>query len=264
MGNEIAKRYSVEGEATGSGGHGYSWKSYAATRKKDGLEVSVFVFDKSALEKKLRGQGRDLPKAIVEVMRRDVAQMADYCGVDPKALERSRQSASGGASLRESLGNLTASVHAAAATKRAPLGCLQLIETLESRTELCFVGERVACSLGNAIHNLWPNVNAAAVPRDWLSVDLSEAEVSRGAASLCDALQALRGVGGLRPRCHLGVAPENVWLTKTGDWRLGGHGLSLALPEGQYGVACPSPAPRLFLLPPGARLLGKRLGRPAA
>ena len=58
------------------------------------------------------------------------------------------------------------------------------------------ISTQVACSLGNAVHNLWPNVDAAHVPRDWLSADLSEAEVSRGGASLCDALMAMRGVGG--------------------------------------------------------------------
>jgi len=240
MGNELAKRYAIEPDATGSGGHGYGWKSYAATRKKDGLEVSVFVFDKSALEKKLRGQGRDLVRQIVDVMRRDVEVMAEYSGVDPKALEKARApGASGGASLRDTMMSGVTGVAVATATKRAPLGCLQLIETLESRTAAVFVGERVACSLGNAVHNLWPNVDAAHVPRDWLSADLSEAEVSRGGASLCDALMAMRGVGGLAPRCHLGVSPENVWLTKTGDWRLGGFGLSLPLPPGQYGVPSP-------------------------
>ena len=149
MGNELAKRYAIEPDATGSGGHGYGWKSYAATRKKDGLEVSVFVFDKSALEKKLRGQGRDLVRQIVDVMRRDVEVMAEYSGVDPKALEKARApGASGGASLRDAMMSGVTGVAVATATKRAPLGCLQLIETLESRTAAVFVGERVACSLG--------------------------------------------------------------------------------------------------------------------
>ena len=109
----------------------------------------------------------------------------------------------------------------ATATRRAPPGCLQLIETLESRQALVFVGERVCCraatdrvraaastttprpssgysvwsddaaasetfprlskapgslvaaqvccSLGNALHDLWPNVAAEHVPRAWLS-----------------------------------------------------------------------------------------------
>ena len=168
MGNELAKRYAIEPEATGSGGHGYSWKSYNATRKKDGLEVSVFVFDKGALEKKLRGQGKDLVRQIVEVMRRDVEVMCEYCGVDARALERARAPA-GGASLRESMmSSVSGGAPVATATKRAPLGCLQLIETLESRTGVVFVGERVACSLGNAVHNLWPNVEAGQVPRECL------------------------------------------------------------------------------------------------
>ena len=40
-------------------------------------------------------------------------------------------------------------------------------------------------------------------------------------------------------RAHLGVSPESIWLTKTGDWRLGGFGLALSIPAGQYGVASP-------------------------
>ena len=51
MGSELSKRYDVDKDATGSGGHGYQWKSYQATRKKGGLEVSVFVFEKAALWK---------------------------------------------------------------------------------------------------------------------------------------------------------------------------------------------------------------------
>ena len=54
MGSELSKRYDVDKDATGSGGHGYQWKSYQATRKKDGLEVSVFVFEKASLEKQSR------------------------------------------------------------------------------------------------------------------------------------------------------------------------------------------------------------------
>ena len=35
------------------------------------------------------------------------------------------------------------------------------------------------------------------------------------------------------------MSPESIWLTKTGDWRLGGFGLALSIPAGQYGVASP-------------------------
>ena len=169
MGNELAKRYAVESEPCGSGGHGYGWKSYNATRKKDGLEVSVFVFDKGQVEKKLKGQGKELCKSIVEVMRRDVAVMGELSGVDPKAMERVRAGGSGAASLRESMmSSVSGGAAVANATKKAPIGCLQLIETLESRQAVVFVGERVSCSLGNAIHNLWPNAPAGARFKFWL------------------------------------------------------------------------------------------------
>ena len=43
MGSELSKRYDVDKDATGSGGHGYQWKSYQATRKKDGLEAVSYT-----------------------------------------------------------------------------------------------------------------------------------------------------------------------------------------------------------------------------
>lgn len=46
MGGELSKRYHVEQDPTGTGGHGYLWKVYNAKRKKDGFECSIFVFDK--------------------------------------------------------------------------------------------------------------------------------------------------------------------------------------------------------------------------
>ena len=89
MGSELSKRYDVDKDATGSGGHGYQWKSYQATRKKDGLEVSVFVFEKASLEKQLRNQkslfekvvltapGKNCPTYIVGVHEGDYASASD-------------------------------------------------------------------------------------------------------------------------------------------------------------------------------------------
>ena len=47
MGSELSKRYDVDKDATGSGGHGYQWKSYQATRKKDGLEAWLALVNAS-------------------------------------------------------------------------------------------------------------------------------------------------------------------------------------------------------------------------
>ena len=240
MGSELSKRYDVDKDATGSGGHGYQWKSYQATRKKDGLEVSVFVFEKAALEKQLRNQ-KSLFEKVVMTARRDVATLANLAGIERRQLEKVRAAAAGPTSLRDAMASAALGVGTAVATasRKAPPGCLQLIETLESRQAIVFVGERVACSLGNALHKTWPGVASDKVPSHWRDGAFTTAEVARGAASLADALQALKGAGGLVQRAHLGVSPESIWLTKTGDWRLGGFGLALSIPAGQYGVASP-------------------------
>ena len=240
MGSELSKRYDVDKDATGSGGHGYQWKSYQATRKKDGLEVSVFVFEKAALEKQLRNQ-KSLFEKVVMTARRDVATLANLAGIERRQLEKVRAAAAGPTSLRDAMASAALGVGTAVATasRKAPPGCLQLIETLESRQAIVFVGERVACSLGNALHKTWPGVASDKVPSHWRDGAFTTAEVARGAASLADALQALKGAGGMVQRAHLGVSPESIWLTKTGDWRLGGFGLALSIPAGQYGVASP-------------------------
>ena len=240
MGSELSKRYDVDKDATGSGGHGYQWKSYQATRKKDGLEVSVFVFEKASLEKQLRNQ-KSLFEKVVLTARRDVATLANLAGIERRQLEKVRAAAAGPTSLRDAMASAALGVGTAVATasRKAPPGCLQLIETLESRQAIVFVGERVACSLGNALHKTWPGVASDKVPSHWRDGAFTTAEVARGAASLADALQALKGAGGMVQRAHLGVSPESIWLTKTGDWRLGGFGLALSIPAGQYGVASP-------------------------
>ena len=94
MGSELSKRYDVDKDATGSGGHGYQWKSYQATRKKDGLEVSVFVFEKASLEKQLRNQ-KSLFEKVVLTARRDVATLANLAGIERRQLEKVRAAAAG-------------------------------------------------------------------------------------------------------------------------------------------------------------------------
>lgn len=112
MGGELSKRYAVDEHPTGSGGHGYQWKKYDATRKKDGLEVSVFVFDKSALDKKLRGQ-KQLAAKVADVMRRDVATLA-----------RAREGSGGESRRRRGVGRGSSVARAARARTRPGRGGL--------------------------------------------------------------------------------------------------------------------------------------------
>lgn len=240
MGSELSKRYNVDRDATATGGHGYQWKVYDATRKKDGLECSVFVFDKAALEKKLGSKNATLTKRIVEIMRRDCNALAELAGVSREDLAKSRAVAPQPNTLREQvmqgmsekMGASTTRV--ATATRRSPPGVLQLMETFENRQALVFVGERTVTSIGNAVRGEGcAGLSTKSTARDWRSVVMSAPEVARGVVSLCEALAATHaGFGGAcHRRLHLGVSPEAVFISKAGGWRLGGYGFALPLPE---------------------------------
>ncbi|MEM7519140.1 MAG: hypothetical protein AAF368_19720, partial [Planctomycetota bacterium] len=240
MGSELSKRYSVEQDATATGGHGYQWKVYDATRKKDGLECSVFVFDKAALEKRLGSKRSGLSKIVVEIMRRDCNALAEMAGVSREELARSQAAAPQPSTLREQMLQGmsekmgTTATHVARATRRSPPGVLQLIETFENRQALVFVGERTVSSIGNAVRGEGcAGLSTKSTGRDWRSVRMSPPEVARGVVSLCEALAATHtGVGGVcHRRLHLGVSPESVFVSKAGGWRLGGYGFALPLPE---------------------------------
>ncbi|KAJ1447459.1 kinase-like domain-containing protein [Pelagophyceae sp. CCMP2097] len=271
MGNEIAKRYSVDQKPTSSGGHGYLWKAHDAVRKKDGAECSVFVFQKSDLERRLKGHG-PLAQRVLAVMAKDAAILGELCGMEEQKTKKAEPS-SGAAGLFSSAVAMAgvavgADFSVKTAKARSPRGILQVYEVVESRTVLAFVGERVACSLGNVLHKMWPGVAPDDVPRDWLSIELTAAEVLRGGASACEALEALRaGAGPLRRRwVHLGLGPEAIWLTKSGDWRVAGFGLAQLVEDGRFDAASPffqgadneawTPAdgPELNLLTAGPRL----------
>ena len=221
----------------GCGGHGYLWKAYRAKRKKDGFECSVFVFEKAILEKKLKGRA-GMVKQVTEVMRREVRCLAEFAGVDPVQLQKAQAAGlqSPATSLKdkvlaaasEKMG--ASSVVIASATRRCPVGILQLMETFETRSAIVFVGERVNGTLGNAVRSEGEYSNS---DEDWRSTAaFSTTEIARGTASICDALTAIQsGVGAGPRRIHLSVAPESVWIAKTGDWRLAGLGFAMVCEE---------------------------------
>lgn len=69
LGEEFSKHYETPKDATASGGHELSWKIFPAVSKKNGQEVSVFVFDKDDL-KKLKN--KEAHERILEVLRHDM------------------------------------------------------------------------------------------------------------------------------------------------------------------------------------------------
>lgn len=69
LGEEFTKHYETPKDSTASGGHELSWKIFPAVSKKNGLEVSIFVFDKDDL-KKLKN--RESHERILEVLRHEM------------------------------------------------------------------------------------------------------------------------------------------------------------------------------------------------
>lgn len=195
----------------------------------------------AALEKKLGKSRSALAKRVIEIMRRDCNVLAELSGVPLEDLTKSQAAAqpSASASLREQMfqgmsekiGATTTFV--ARASKRSPRGVLQLMETFETRQALLFVAERTICSVGNATRSEGCS-ELKSMNRDWHSVEMTTAEVARGISSLCDALAATHGgsAGLAKRRLHLGLSPESIFVSRAGDWRLGGYGFALTLAEG--------------------------------
>ena len=54
LGEEFSKSYETPKDPTASGGHELVWKIFPAVSRKTNAEVSIFVFDKDDLVKKLK------------------------------------------------------------------------------------------------------------------------------------------------------------------------------------------------------------------
>lgn len=113
---------------------------------------------------------------------------------------------------------------------------LRLIESfVESKKLLAFVTERVTFSLADAIgegtNNLSPASKAAA------RRGFERYEIARGIIGICEGLQFVQTI---RRRLHLNLAPESIFLSPSGQFKLGGFGFSVDLPsDGSSTTPCP-------------------------
>ncbi|POM64438.1 Protein kinase, partial [Phytophthora palmivora] len=88
----------------------------------------------------------------------------------------------------------------------------------ESRRSLCFVTERVTCSLANACKNF---NNITNVTPEVLEIGLTEFELACGLMHVGEALSFLHREG---RRVHLSLGPHSIFITPKGEWKLGGMG----------------------------------------
>ncbi|RLN82429.1 hypothetical protein BBJ28_00012372 [Nothophytophthora sp. Chile5] len=97
----------------------------------------------------------------------------------------------------------------------------------ESRRSLCFVTERVTCSLANACKNF---TNIANVTPEVLEIGLTEFELACGLMHVGEALSFLHREG---RRVHLSLGPHSIFITPKGEWKLGGMGFCRVVEPGQ-------------------------------
>lgn len=120
-------------------------------------------------------------------------------------------------------------------TRKHP-SVVRLIESFEETKKLlAFVTERVSCSLADAIgegpSRLSP-ATASAARRGF-----ERYEIARGFLGLCEGLQFVHTI---RRRLHLNLAPESIFLSPSGQFKLGGFGFSVDLPSnGSSSTPCP-------------------------
>lgn len=105
----------------------------------------------------------------------------------------------------------------------------------ESKKLLAFVTERVSCSLADAIgegsRTLAPAAASAA------RRGFERYELARGFFGLCEGLQFVHTI---RRRLHLNLAPESIFLARSGQFKIGGFGFSVDLPPTGAGTTpCP-------------------------
>ncbi|OWZ04502.1 SCY1 protein kinase [Phytophthora megakarya] len=98
----------------------------------------------------------------------------------------------------------------------------------ESRRSLCFVTERVTCSLANACKNF---TNIANVTPEVLEIGLTEFELACGLMHVGEALSFLHREG---RRVHLSLGPHSIFITPKGEWKLGGMGFCRVVEPGQH------------------------------
>ncbi|KAF1784199.1 Armadillo-type fold [Phytophthora cactorum] len=93
----------------------------------------------------------------------------------------------------------------------------------ESRRSLCFVTERVTCSLANACKNF---TNIGNVTPEVLEIGLTEFELACGLMHVGEALSFLHREGRRS-------GPSSIFITPKGEWKLGGMGFCRVVEPGQ-------------------------------
>ncbi|KAG4201012.1 hypothetical protein ERO13_A05G249800v2 [Gossypium hirsutum] len=102
-------------------------------------------------------------------------------------------------------------------------GVVHVVHALdENKNAMTMVTEPLFASVANAIGNV---ENVAKVPKDLKGIEMSLLEVKHGLLQIAESLEFLHTNARL---IHRAISPENVLITSSGAWKLGGFGFAIS------------------------------------
>ncbi|KAK5832386.1 SCY1-like protein 2 B isoform X1 [Gossypium arboreum] len=102
-------------------------------------------------------------------------------------------------------------------------GVVHVVQALdENKNAMTMVTEPLFASVANAIGNV---ENVAKVPKDLKGIEMSLLEVKHGLLQIAESLEFLHANARL---IHRAISPENVLITSSGAWKLGGFGFAIS------------------------------------
>eukprot|EP00471_Norrisiella_sphaerica_P012717 CAMPEP_0184498558 /NCGR_PEP_ID=MMETSP0113_2-20130426/39315_1 /TAXON_ID=91329 /ORGANISM="Norrisiella sphaerica, Strain BC52" /LENGTH=848 /DNA_ID=CAMNT_0026886135 /DNA_START=236 /DNA_END=2779 /DNA_ORIENTATION=- len=201
MGNSLLKYYEWSRSNGASGGVGMFWQIFPGHDRKTKQEVSIFIAQKKNIPRSIRTE------AFWEVIKQDASMLTRLR--HPHVLD----------------------------VKRAPC---------EERGVLVFITEPVVCSLANYMGDVrGVDLDPAEtketaksnlkLPSHLEKVALSHLDVKNGLRQLVECLCFMHKSGKL---AHCNVSPANIYLTKSGHWKLAGFGFSQKMQDPNRQADC--------------------------
>lgn len=105
-------------------------------------------------------------------------------------------------------------------------GVVHVVQALdENKNAMAMVTEPLFASVANALGNV---ENVAKVPKELKGMDMSLLEVKHGLLQISESLDFLHNNARL---VHRAISPENVLITSSGAWKLGGFSFAIAVDQ---------------------------------
>ncbi|XVF37320.1 hypothetical protein REPUB_Repub19eG0135600 [Reevesia pubescens] len=111
-------------------------------------------------------------------------------------------------------------------------GVVHVVQALdENKNAMAMVTEPLFASVANALGNV---ENVARVPKDLKGMEMGLLEVKHGLLQIAESLDFLHNNARL---IHRAISPENVLITSSGAWKLGGFGFAIPTDQASSDLA---------------------------